>query len=308
MPFFSQDDLNLIRSDPSAIAGLYGTHGGQFAARLPYTDQPEAHLRLAFCGLLAYELAPYGSSTAVTLEALLAETVLDCDNYCLLAWQLFDLLDPGADVGIAMLGWNALGGNHAQLLVSTEGRPSLIIDPTYALFAETPGFDAWFSGNAVDPERVVSFDFRDATPIEEARTIRMLTDGLFTPWNLLYWTTDIASFGKDALDSATPQAPGRGLMIFPPAPEVSPSLDARPGGPIRSLEVPYINDDILNELRNEPSRIAEIYSDFRNTFLGDLGPSFASQPESHVQLAFCGLISSLMAPTVRATRSNSVTC
>jgi hypothetical protein len=224
--YWAQTALDDVMAAPGRISAYYagtlntlvGSSSGVLAG------QPAEHLKLAFCSQFAYDLKPYGASTKLTLAALLAEPSLDCDNYCLLAVRLFELLCRQPSARIVMQGWNAplVGGSHAQLLVSSGGQPGLLLDPTCGLIAKLPegdALDVLTSGVQLQPTDIVTIFARADQPASvaalRASVANALVNGLFRASHQLYtfsyWPGEtLAEKYAKAGGSATwptPQAP-----------------------------------------------------------------------------------------------------
>ncbi|WP_210497165.1 calcium-binding protein [Microvirga antarctica] len=191
MTFFSKAALNQLAANPDSMAAFYTTSRAAFKKALgsAFSGQPEDHIKLAFCALVAYELKPYGSSVASTLPALLAEPGLDCDNYALLSWYLYKkMASSGAD--IALVGWDGGAvGNHAQLLISTPGKQAMLVDPTVGLFSIVGSYNALVAGEPVATTDRVSFYSRDDIDWFNGKVVKAVTDGLYEPGDFLYYYT-----------------------------------------------------------------------------------------------------------------------
>ena len=301
MTFFTDAARTLIAADPSRIDALYANWETSFRSALgtAFASQPEDHIRLAFCGVLAYELKPYGASTALTLNDLLAASQLDCDNYVMLAWQLYDLLNPQALAHVAMIGWNGEPvSNHAQLLVSTPGSESLLVDPTIAHLAVVSGFSGLVAGEAIADSQQASFYSRPELDSFRQNTIGAVTDGLFGLGNLLYWfesPDQYIRFGQASLNWPTPQAEfvnGTGME------SLAPDLSAAAGSSIVATAVPggFFSSAQLNAVLHQPSDVAAIYGQYREAFVARMGPSFASLPEDYLKLAFSAVVAHELKP------------
>jgi hypothetical protein len=95
-----------ISGDPSLIAEYYARVRSTFLADLGenFQHQCENHFKLAFCSVVSFDLKPYGNSSATELADLLAAPSLDCDNYVLLAWQLYELTSPDSGTEVVAFG------------------------------------------------------------------------------------------------------------------------------------------------------------------------------------------------------------
>ena len=166
MAYFTQAEHAALITSPCSIAMLYATHRNRFIADLGsgFTAEIEQHLKFGFCGLVAFDLKPYGQSIKTTLADLLAEPVLDCDNYAMLMWRLFKFLCPEATTNVAVVGWNnGPIGNHAQMHCQKNadsygmGGGYWMVDPTFGILLCAYNFDGIASGAKVNPVYLKSF-------------------------------------------------------------------------------------------------------------------------------------------------------
>ena len=145
MAFFYSSYKTAVLGDPSNIIPVYAALGAQFKAALGpvFSSECEEHYRLMFCGLFANDSKPYGQSVAYTMEELCAAPVLDCDNYLMFTWRLFDILCPPAGRLTKVAAWGmdkGFIGNHAMLWAQHPAGYRLLADPTVALFQIGSGF------------------------------------------------------------------------------------------------------------------------------------------------------------------------
>jgi hypothetical protein len=147
--------------------------------------------------MLAYRFAPYGASRATSLEALLKEKQLDCDNYILLAGYILEKLRPG--VSLVYVGFDGGAvGNHAEAFFEDEGG-AVFLDPTVGI-AATVGFDDLVSGKMEGVRLIV--DSRTPEPAVaplHARVEKAVVQGGYRPSDLLYYFTsreDLIRFGE----------------------------------------------------------------------------------------------------------------
>jgi hypothetical protein len=196
--FFSDAQLDSVRSNPARIRDLYSSEFPRYSTALgpAFADAFEEHLELSFCSLFSYESAPYGNSTAIELDALLAEKALDCDNYCALAWRLFLVMRPSPTTVVAAVGWDGgVIGNHAQLFFRHANGRRGMVDPTIGLWQRNVDFDSIASGKPVPVEFLKSFYSRSGSIDSfNTRVQSALVNGLYRPSDLLYFVTDIEKF------------------------------------------------------------------------------------------------------------------
>lgn len=217
-PFFTTVQLNTIVANPANIVSLWASDGARFKAALgsSFSAEIDEHFKLAFCGLIAHELKPYGNSVAVTLNALLAETQLDCDNYAALTIRLFNILVPSPTTTWAIVGWNGGHiGNHAQIIcrkapdAQGNGGGDWLIDPTIAFFLCGHSYDWFVSGKPCFMMYAKSLRWRsDVCNALNTNVINALTLGKYRPSDALYYFTDIEKFcaAPPPADWPTPQA------------------------------------------------------------------------------------------------------
>jgi len=133
MPFVSQADLNAIEADPTKVVTAYSKYQDSFVAQAGLSDASEGVRVAAFCSVVAYEMKPYGASSALTLGQLLAANYLSCAQYVRLTMWLTEEFGL-SDIKFDAVGWdygNAVP-NHSQLFVYSGGQ-SVLLDPTIGL-------------------------------------------------------------------------------------------------------------------------------------------------------------------------------
>lgn len=161
------------------------------AVQAPFTALGETlgddEARAVFATVIAYSFAPYGNSTARWLHELAGESVLDCDNYALLAHYIYAAL--GGTETFWLLGWNGGAlGNHAQIYYES-GTRRMILDPTVAMISLTD-MDAVMDGGAGAALTGVSFYWRPAWETDWMLHYLPLAHGEGMPWcALLYFAT-----------------------------------------------------------------------------------------------------------------------
>lgn len=192
-----------LASDPQSITRYYSAC--QFAEILgpAFNQLNEDGLKLAWASVIAYELKPYRGSSATSLDELLAEDGLDCDNYAILTWRLFQLLAPNSPVKLKVIGWDGGAvGNHAQIFSEGTGAP-LLLDPTIGLVA-IGSFDQVVKGDPV----TVLMEFYHREELADFRSLVMmaLAVGLYKQSDLLYVFDDLNTFlrGVKVVHQITP--------------------------------------------------------------------------------------------------------
>jgi len=223
MSYFTATQHNAIVSDPSYVSTLYAAERNRFLSDLGsgFAAEIEEHYKLGFCALLAFDLKPYGGSVAVTMADLLAAAALDCDNYAILTWRLFKILNPTVTTNIAAVGWNGGPiGNHAQLIAQKaadqngNGGGYWIIDPTVGVMTCGHDFD-YVAGGKPLVSAVYLKDFYAAcgrvgtvTDWLHTNVKSALIGGGYRPSQLLYYYVDLDRYVSPVpiADWPTPQS------------------------------------------------------------------------------------------------------
>lgn len=139
-----------------------------------------------FAMLVSHAMAPYGQSSALSLADLLLDDVLDCNNYGLLSGHL------AAALGLSLDHWLMAGfdggavGNHAQVLLTLEGR-TLLLDPTIGLVADI-SYDELVAGTPIDTARMAWIYLWDDPEIVvySARVMAAIRDGSYRAVDQIY--------------------------------------------------------------------------------------------------------------------------
>lgn len=208
MSYFSQSQHDAVAADPSSIASLYTSERSRFLASLGtnFAAEPEEHFKLAFCGIFAYDHAPYGSgggSTADDLATMLSRTSMDCDNYAAVTWRLFEILAPNHLTKVTAIGWDGgYFGNHAQLVAHKtpggggQGGGALVVDATIGLVICGYNYDWYTSGKTVNSAYSTSFYYDKGDGIGQfnSNVKTAFYSGLIKPSEILYAFGDIDKF------------------------------------------------------------------------------------------------------------------
>lgn len=224
LSYFTPAEHADLMADPSFISVLYARHRARFKADLGpgFAVEIEEHFKFGFCGLVAFDLKPYGESNAVEMASILAAPSLDCDNYAILMWNLFDILCPEATTNVAAVGWNnGPIGNHAQMHchknadANGNGGGFWLVDPTVGIILCGWSFDSVASGLPVGSNTQYLKSFHAAcgragsvTQWLHDRVRAALIGGLYRPSQLLYYYVDRDRFiapVPDFSDWMTPQ-------------------------------------------------------------------------------------------------------
>jgi hypothetical protein len=217
MSYFTASERAALIANPAYIATLYANNRARFVANLgPYfAPEIEENIKLGFCGIVAYDLKPYGASTASSMADLLAAPALVCDNYAMLAWRLFKLLVPSPTIQIAFVGWNGGAvGNHCQIFTHKTADAygnnggDWLVDPTIGLVLCAHDFDWIVGGHKSNMLYAKDFYWRTDLAWFHGQVIAALTNGTYSTSSLLYWTTDFDKFVAPPPSSSwmTPQS------------------------------------------------------------------------------------------------------
>jgi hypothetical protein len=215
--YFTTAEHDALIADPNYIITLYSNNRTRFTASLGprFAAEIEEHIRLAFCGVVAYDLKPYGASTPSTLEGLLSANVLQCSGYAILTYRLFLLLVPAPTTTVAFVGWN--GGtvaNHCQIFArkapdaTGSNGGDLLVDATIGLVLCGHSFDWIASSGKCNMLYAKNFNWRTDISTFNTAVVAALTNGTYKPSTLLYWFTDFEKFIAPPPQSnwATPQS------------------------------------------------------------------------------------------------------
>jgi len=201
-----------VRVEPdTGVATAWHACQAEFRAKVSALGLTPVQEKLAFASILAYALAPYGSSVATSLNDLLADDALDCDNYALLTGYLARIL--GVDAPLRFVGFHGGAvGNHAQVFVENE----LLLDPTIGLIARI-GFDEALQGKPVAEAAILVFRQRsDAHMDGFAAMVRgALATGAYRPSDLLYFYPSFDQYLKYAQQTPPASAFDQLVRTFP---------------------------------------------------------------------------------------------
>jgi hypothetical protein len=200
MSYLSSSTLAAIQSDPNQIVNVYGNTRTQFLKDLGpnFAWLSDNHIKLLFCGVVAFDMKPYGNGTATDFAGILASPTLQCQQYALLTCYLFQVLcpnPPATGFQIVNVGWNGGAvGNHAQ--ISVEGGSNIFVDPTYGLFAAGVGYDWITSGRPVPSTYIADFrQYKSNSPVASsaAAVYSALVNGSYKPSDAMYYYRRLAS-------------------------------------------------------------------------------------------------------------------
>jgi hypothetical protein len=189
--------LAKIQADPQRnLAVAYTACRSEFAERLRAFDLKDNDQRLLFSSIVAQALKPYGSSTAVTLPALLNSKFLACDNYVILAGYFAEILVPARKDAMIAIGVDGgVVGNHAQIIFRLSDGREVLADPTVGLFADE-SFNDLFSGRHVPEDKIVVMHMHNdpATDKFGERVYRAIADGGYRPSDILYYSRGLNDY------------------------------------------------------------------------------------------------------------------
>jgi hypothetical protein len=182
----SSELLNSIREDVTNIVPAFESCRDELLSVTSNLQLSESHLKGVFAMTVANALAPYGQSTATTLEDLLEEDELDCDNYAILTGYLIEELTLG-EHSYRIVGFDGGAvGNHAQSFLAIDGK-EILLDATIGLIAEID-LDSLLAGQKVPAEKMVlmyAWDDPDILLFAET-VIDALKNGEYNPSDVIY--------------------------------------------------------------------------------------------------------------------------
>jgi hypothetical protein len=168
-----------IRADVTRINDIFLACDADLDAATSGLELTIAQRQATFAMIVSHAMAPYGHSGATSLADLLADDVLDCDNYGRLTGYLMIALGLPMDTWL-MAGFDGGAvGNHAQVLVTLDGR-TLLLDPTIGLVVDI-SYDELVSGTPIGIERMTwTYLWNDPEIITYSeRVIVAIRDGLY---------------------------------------------------------------------------------------------------------------------------------
>ncbi len=186
----SEQTIQDIRDDPHHILNSF--ESCRYELRnwlgLQFKILDENDLRLIFSTIVAYNLAPYGDSSAIELEEILHENRLQCSNYALASGYFNQLLNIDSNnIETRYIGWmGGYIGNHTQLIsINKSNGVNLLLDPTIGVIALT-SYDEVASGKKVSENNIVDFSYRPGSKTLHDKIIFALLNGEYRPSDILY--------------------------------------------------------------------------------------------------------------------------
>lgn len=193
----TESRLSEVRKDPNgAIARVFDSCSAELAIKTAELELTDKQKKLAFASILAYAMAPYGESRSISLKDLLADKVLDCDNYALLTGHFATLL-IGREAHVKFAGFDGGAvGNHAQLFAAQKN-DRLMLDPTVGLIAKI-GFDDLLMGKAIPEGKIRIFRQREDKSMDAFadKVWTAVSKGEYRPSDLLYYFPSMDQYLK----------------------------------------------------------------------------------------------------------------
>ena len=183
-------DINLIRENPEEIRAVFAARQDALLASLsplPFTLNEDQQY-LIFCALVSQQMAPYGPSNTVDLEAMLAAPTLNCGNYGYLAVKLAQKGIPGIleRTAFHFIGWDGgVVGNHQMQLIDCPDSPNVLLDASVGLVAFADFLEV-VSGKPVPAPLIKMRSPTSDIESLAAKVNRALLDGSFRFSDLLY--------------------------------------------------------------------------------------------------------------------------
>jgi hypothetical protein len=188
--------IELVRKNPAAIRDVYVACRGELAEDLgdDFADLSEEDRQLVFCMVVAYSMAPYGTSDAIELRDLLASPSLHCGNYPILLAELYRFFEGDGRPKVCLVGWT-FGPHGMAYRPHPEPRRCLMLDPTVAMVVRAT-FDEVASGQPVERSRLLSFAHRPEASKARDFLAEAFSNGKFRPSHLLYYYEDLDHYSK----------------------------------------------------------------------------------------------------------------
>jgi hypothetical protein len=178
--------LDQIRQDVTNIMPAYESCKDELVNKTYNLQLSEDHLKGVFAMAVANALAPYGQSSATTLDDLLEEDALDCDNYAILTGYLIEELTLG-EYSYRIVGFDGGAvGNHAQSFLAIDGK-EILLDATIGLVADID-LDSLLAGQKVPADKMVllyAWNDPDILLFAE-KVVDALVNGEYKPSDVIY--------------------------------------------------------------------------------------------------------------------------
>lgn len=182
-------DVAAVREDPSNFRAIARACRPELERALDMLGAPVSAADVVTASVISYRMAPYGSSTATSLDELLRSARLQCGSYAMLTMWLLDPLHRARTWVIGFHGGAV--GHHAQLLYRHDDG-SLLLDPTVGLIAVTD-YDDLLRGKGARLASVAPPPTGNQEIADYRETVgRALRRGEYRPSDALYLYDDLA--------------------------------------------------------------------------------------------------------------------
>jgi hypothetical protein len=194
----SEQTIQEIRNDPRHILAAFESCKYELRNQLglQFKALDENDLRIIFSTIIAYNLAPYGDSSAVEFEEILNENRLQCSNYALALGYFDQLLNTDENNReTRYIGWmGGYIGNHTQVIsINKDNGVNLLLDPTIGVIA-LASYDEIASGKKVSENNLLDFSYRFGSKALHDKIILALLNGEYRPADILYVFDSIDKF------------------------------------------------------------------------------------------------------------------
>lgn len=198
----SEGRIEAVRAEPSSgMTTAFEGCKAELASKMGSLGLSEQQTKAAFVAVLANAMAPYGPSRSITLKDLLADKMMDCDNYAILTGHFIRIF-LGKQFPVRFSGFDGGAvGNHAQLFVGENGE-QLLLDPTVGLVARI-GFDDLLMGKPLQAKQIRIFRQHPDKTLDTFidKVLDALTHGRYRPSDLLYYFASLDEYVRFSVDT-----------------------------------------------------------------------------------------------------------
>lgn len=213
----NEQDMQEIKSNPSYIIRMFDEYKTLLYKLLKgnkyFKNLAEGEVFAIFAGIVAYQLAPYGSTKLkYTFEEMLNAKYLKCDYYSTILAKFCELSNF-TNIEVSIIGWH--GGtiaNHSQVIIkNNNNKTELLLDPTIGIVAYA-GFNEIASGEKIKNQMILDYSTRYQLDESKNIIIKALCCGEYKPSDLLYYYESIdhmyykGSWASNKLNWPTPGA------------------------------------------------------------------------------------------------------
>lgn len=290
--------LAAVRERPELVVDVFLTCHDELLPLLPadFTTLSTGQTFAIFLTYLAYSMAPYGPSEAMTLEEMLFADHLNGNNYPLLVAHLFYRYAGGWKQGTQLVSFGIplfAQYGHTQLLVTdTQTGRGILLDPTVGVVADVD-FDGLFSTRfGVPAADLVHLGWREESGgLAAWVTAALQSLSAYRPSTLVYFMqADDYVFGKATgaiFELPTPGAYGaaQGTVWWRPA-----LTELLPASRLACL-----TDAQVNGVRADPSTVSTLFAGCRAELAQRL-PGFSDLSEAEWFVVFLTYLSYSSAP------------